>query len=86
MPHFLLCSLGAGIPFVELIAGWLLGEGLLRCPFALSFDFLLLTVTYDHAPLEPLFNVDSHIFPRLILLLPTLALRTEADRWSSSTC
>jgi len=82
IPHFLLWSLGLGIPFVELIAGWLLVAGFLRRPVAISLGFLLLTVTYGHALLEPLFNVNSHIFPRLILLLPTLALRTEADPWS----
>jgi uncharacterized membrane protein YphA (DoxX/SURF4 family) len=74
--------LGLGIPFVELIAGWLLVAGLLRRPVAISLGFLLLTVTYGHALLEPLFNVISHIFPRLILLLPSLALRMEADPWS----
>ena len=75
-------SLGLGIPVVELIVGWLLVAGFLRRPVAISLGFLLLTVTYGHALLEPLFNVNSHIFPRLILLLPTLALRTEADPWS----
>jgi hypothetical protein len=30
--HFLLWSLGLGIPFVELIAGWLLVAGFLRRP------------------------------------------------------
>ena len=74
-------SLGLGIPFVELIAGWLLVAGSLRRLVAISLGFLLLTVTYGHALLEPLFNVNSHIFPRLILLMPTLALRTEADPW-----
>jgi hypothetical protein len=32
IPHFLLWSLGLGIPFVELIAGWLLVAGFLRRP------------------------------------------------------
>jgi uncharacterized membrane protein YphA (DoxX/SURF4 family) len=82
IPHILLWSLGLGIPFLELIAGWLLVAGFLRRPVAISLGFLLLTVTYGHALLEPLFNVNSHIFPKLILLLPTLALRTEADPWS----
>jgi uncharacterized membrane protein YphA (DoxX/SURF4 family) len=82
IPHFLLWPLGVGIPFLELTAGWLLVAGYLRGPVAISLSFLLLTVTYGHALLEPLFNVNSHIFPRLILLLPTLALSPEADPWS----
>jgi hypothetical protein len=35
---------------------------------------LAIVVTYGHALLEPLFRVNSHMFPSLILLLPTLAL------------
>ena len=85
IPHFLLWSLGLGIPFVELIAGWLLVAGLLRRPVAISLGFLPLMDTYGHALLEPLFNVNSHIFPRLVLLLPTVALSTEADPWSFDT-
>jgi hypothetical protein len=79
IPHFLLWPLGVGIPFLELTAGWLL---VARRPVAISLSFLLLTVIYGHALLEPLFNVNSHIFPRLILLLPTLGLRVVDDPWS----
>ena len=68
--------------FSQLTAGWLLVAGYLRRPVAISLGFLLLMVTYGHALLEPLFNVNSHIFPRLILLLPTLALRVVDDPWS----
>jgi uncharacterized membrane protein YphA (DoxX/SURF4 family) len=81
-PHFLLWALSVGIPFLELTAGWLLVAGYLRRPVAISLGFLLLTVTYGHALLEPLFNVNSHIFPRLILLLPALALGSVDDPWS----
>lgn len=79
IPHFLLWPLGVGIPFLELIAGWLLVAGYLRRPVAIVLAFLLVTVTYGHALLEPLFNVNSHIFPRLALLLPAVALRTADD-------
>src|SRR5580692_6800256 len=34
IPHFLLWLLGLGIPFLELIAGWLLAAGYLRRPIA----------------------------------------------------
>jgi uncharacterized membrane protein YphA (DoxX/SURF4 family) len=82
IPQLLLWVLGVGIPFVELIGGWLLVAGYLRRPAAISLGLLLLLVTYGHALLKPLFNVNSHIFPRLMLLFPTLALRPEADPWS----
>jgi putative oxidoreductase len=81
IPPFLLWPLGVGIPFLELTAGWLLVAGFLRRPVAISLGLLLLTVTYGHALLDPLFNVNSHIFPRLMLLIPTLALSLEADPW-----
>ena len=42
IPYFLLWSLGLGIPFVELIAGWLLVAGFLRRPIVMSLGFLLL--------------------------------------------
>jgi uncharacterized membrane protein YphA (DoxX/SURF4 family) len=82
IPRFLLWPLGVGIPFLELTAGWLLVAGYLRRPVAIGLGFLLLTVTYGHALLEPLFNVNSHIFPRLILLLSALALGAADDPWS----
>ncbi len=72
IPHFLLWPLGVGIPFLELTASWLLVAGYLRRAAAISLGFLLLTVTYGHALLEPLFNV----------LLPTLALSVVDDPWS----
>jgi hypothetical protein len=81
IPHFLLWLLGVGIPFLELIGGWLLVAGYLR-PVAISLGPLLLSVTYGHALLDPLFNVNSHIFPTLMLLLPSLALPPDADPWS----
>jgi uncharacterized membrane protein YphA (DoxX/SURF4 family) len=79
IPHFLLWLLGLGIPFLELIAGWLLAAGYLRRPIAIVLGFLPLTVTFGHALLEPLFNVSLHIFPRLALLLPAVALNAAND-------
>jgi hypothetical protein len=65
-----------------LAAGWLLVAGYLRRPVAISLGFLLPMLMNGHPLLEPLFNVNSHIFPSLILLLPTLALRVVDDPWS----
>jgi hypothetical protein len=54
----------------------------LLLPVAITLGFLLLTVTYGHALLEPLFNANSHTFPRLTLLLPAMAQSPMDDSWS----
>jgi uncharacterized membrane protein YphA (DoxX/SURF4 family) len=82
MPHWLLLATGVTVPFVELIAGWLLVIGLLRRPAAIALGFVLVLVTYGHALKEPLFNVNSHIIPRFLLLIPTWIFAVEADPFS----
>ncbi len=82
MPHWLLYATGVTIPFVEVIAGWLLVIGFLRLPAALALGGVLLLVTYGHARKEPLFHVNSHIIPRTLLLIPTWVLSLESDPWS----
>lgn len=82
MPGALLWLLGVTIPFVELLGGTLLIVGWLRRPVAVALGFLLLLVTYGHALTEPFFDVTTHIFPRLLLLLPALMLHTSHDLWS----
>ncbi|MEO8025371.1 MAG: DoxX family membrane protein [Bryobacteraceae bacterium] len=82
IPHWLLYATGFAVPFVELIAGWLLVAGLLRLPSALALGAVLLLVTYGHALKEPLFNVNSHIIPRALLLIPTWMFPVDADPWS----
>jgi len=82
MPQWLLYSTGVTVPFIELIAGWLLVVGLFRLPAALALGGVLLLVTYGHALKEPLFNVNSHIIPRTLLLIPTWIFPVESDPWS----
>ena len=82
IPHFLLWSLGPGDAFRGVDRRLAAGRSLSSPYVAISLGFLLLTVTYGDALLELLCNVSSHILPRLILLLPTLALRPKADPWS----
>jgi uncharacterized membrane protein YphA (DoxX/SURF4 family) len=82
IPHWLLLITGVSVPFVELIAGFLLVVGLFRLPSAIALGFVLVLVTYGHELKEPLFNVTSHILPRTLLLIPTWMLPTEADSWS----
>jgi uncharacterized membrane protein YphA (DoxX/SURF4 family) len=82
MPHWLLLATGVTVPFVEFTCGWLLVIGLFRKPCAIVLGFLLLLVTYGHALKEPLFNVNSHIIPRFLLLVPVWLFGVENDPFS----
>jgi uncharacterized membrane protein YphA (DoxX/SURF4 family) len=82
MPHWLLLATGVTVPFVEFTAGWLLVIGLFRRPAAVVLGFLLLLVTYGHELKEPLFNVNSHIIPRFLLLVPVWIFPVAADPYS----
>ena len=82
IPHWLLLATGVTIPFVEFTAGWLLVIGLFRRPAAIVLGFVLLLVTYGHELKEPLFNVNSHIIPRFLLLIPVWILPLDADPFS----
>jgi uncharacterized membrane protein YphA (DoxX/SURF4 family) len=82
IPHWLLLATGVTIPFVEFTAGWLLVIGLFRRQAAIVLGFVLLLVTYGHELKEPLFNVNSHIIPRFLLLIPVWILPLDDDPFS----
>ena len=69
IPHWLLWALGISIPALELVAGLLVCLGLARVVAYITLGAILVTVTYGHLLLQPLYDVTGHIFPRLILLL-----------------
>ena len=69
IPQWLLWTLGTSIPVLELAAGFLLLLGLARLPAYIVLAAILVTVTYGHLLLDPLFSTTGHIFPRLVLLL-----------------
>jgi thiosulfate dehydrogenase (quinone) large subunit len=79
IPHWMLVSAGVTVPFVELIAGWLLVVGLFRRPAAIALGFVLVLVTYGHLLKEALYSPQGHIFPRTLLLIPTWILSAEQD-------
>jgi uncharacterized membrane protein YphA (DoxX/SURF4 family) len=78
IPYWLLVLAGVTVPFVELIAGWLLVAGLFRRP-AIALALVLVLVTYGHLLKEALYSPQGHIFPRTLLLLPTLILSAGQD-------
>ena len=69
IPQPVLQSLGLTIPYVELVAGALVCLGLFRHLAYLAIAAILVTVTYGHLLLDPLYDTTSHIFPRLVLLV-----------------
>ncbi|MCH8822917.1 MAG: DoxX family protein [Planctomycetes bacterium] len=69
IPHWLLWAIGTSIPVLELLAGLLVCLGLLRIVAYVTLGAILVTVTYGHLLLEPLYDTTGHIFPRLVLLV-----------------
>ena len=82
IPLWLLWTVGAAVPFVELLAGGLALVGFrLRAALALlALD--LVVVTYGHLLADPFFDVTTHVAPRAALLLVLLLLPAEGHRWS----
>ena len=69
IPHWLLWVIGTSIPVLELFAGSLVCLGLARRVAYITLGAILVTVTYGHLLLDPLYDITGHIFPRLVLLL-----------------
>ena len=79
IPGWLLWALGLAIPFVELIAGWLVFVGLWVRPALLALACVLAIVTYGHLLKDYLFQFHRHVIPRLALLLFLLAMPRAQD-------
>ena len=82
IPTWGLWTLGATIPVVELVAGALVCMGLARRAAYVALGAILVTVTYGHLLLDPLFDVTGHIFPRLCLLVFVWVAPDEHDQLS----
>ena len=70
------------IPFVELLAGALLIDGLRVREVLLMLGGVLLVIIYGHLLKEPFYDITTHIFPRAVFLLLLFILPRDADRWS----
>jgi putative oxidoreductase len=88
IPVWMLWATGTVIPVVELVAGWLLVVGWRVREALMALAVVLMTVTYGHLLLEPLYNFNGHVIPRTVLLL-VLALTPRSydvlcvDAWLS---
>lgn len=79
IPAWLLWTLGLAIPFVELVAGWLVFVGWFVRPALLGLAGVLAIVTYGHLLKDHLFQFHRHVIPRLALLLFLLAMPRAQD-------
>jgi uncharacterized membrane protein YphA (DoxX/SURF4 family) len=82
IPEWLLQILGYGIPFLELVAGFLICVGLRSREALIAVGLLLIVTTYGHALQEPLFDIDGHTFTRLALIVFLLMIPAGNDRFS----
>lgn len=82
LPIWALWAVGTVIPFVELSAGALVLLGL-RTRYALiALGFDLAVVTFGHLLMEPFYQLQIHVLPRLALILFVLMVSQEDDRFS----
>ena len=82
IPVWMLWTTGTVIPVVELIAGWLMVIGWRVRESIVALGVVLITVTYGHLLLEPLFNFNGHVIPRTLLLLVVALTPRDADWFS----
>ena len=82
LPVWSLWSMGVIIPFVEFLAGGLLILGLRTRDALVLLGSVLVVVTFGHLLREPLYELHTHVIPRLALLLFILMMPGEEDRLS----
>ena len=83
LPAWVLWTGGTVIPVVELVAGALVILGLCTRPALLALGGVLVTVTFGHLLLEPLYEFHTHVIPRAALLLFVLSMPRDLDRWGA---
>jgi len=82
LPVWSLWTVGAVIPFVELIGGALVILGLRTRDALIALGCVLVVVTFGHLLHDALFSFIGHVIPRLALLLFLLWCPREEDRFS----
>lgn len=82
LPAWLLWASGTVIPFIELTAGALVLVGFRTREALIALGGVLVTVTFGHLVLEPLYEFHSHVIPRAALMLFVLVMPRGDDRFS----
>ena len=85
LPEWSLWIAGTTIPFVELLCGALMVAGWKRFPAALGLGGVLVVVTFGHLVADPLYAFNTHVIPRVVLLVLAMAMFQEdnlsIDAW-----
>lgn len=81
LPEWSLWVVGTAIPFVELVGGAFMVVGWQRFPAAIGLGAVLVLVTFGHLVADPLYAFNTHVVPRVILLVLAMAM-FEEDRFS----
>jgi len=79
IPTWLLWTVGWSVPFIELVAGWLVVSGLFVGPALIALGCVLAIVTYGHLLEDFLYSFHAHVFPRLALVVFLLVMPRESD-------
>ena len=82
LPEWSLWAAGTTVPFVELVGGALVLLGVWRLAGLVMLGGVLVVVTFGHLVAEPIFALNAHVIPRLILLVFLLVTPPEWDRFS----
>lgn len=74
LPEWSLWVAGTIIPFVELVCGALMVVGWQRYLAAVGLGAVLVLVTFGHLVADPLYAFNTHVIPRVILLVLAMAM------------
>ncbi len=74
LPEWSLWVAGTAVPFVELACGGLMVVGWKRFPAAVGLGSVLILVTFGHLVAEPLYAFNTHVVPRVVLLVLAMAM------------
>ena len=85
LPEWSLWVAGTTVPFVELVCGALMVVGWQRFPAAIGLGAVLVLVTFGHLVADPLYAFNTHVIPRVVLLVLAMAMFEEdglsIDAW-----
>lgn len=82
LPEWALWVAGTGVPFAEFVGGALVLIGLWRLPGLVLLGSVLVLVTFGHLVAEPIYALNAHVIPRLILVVFLLVVPSGWDRFS----
>jgi uncharacterized membrane protein YphA (DoxX/SURF4 family) len=82
LPVWSLWLTGTAIPFMEFVGGGLMLVGYRVREAGILLGAVLVLVIFGHLLTEPFSSFDTHVMPRLILLLVVLWLPRDEDKLS----